>query len=263
MATEPVRNERDHAVATVTINAPERRNALTVAVKEALRDSLRAVADDRGVRAVILTGAGSAFCVGQDLAEHAAALAADPETAFATLDRHYAPIVTLLAGMPKPVVAAVSGACVGAGLALALACDLRVFADTATLGTAFSGVGLTCDSGLSLTLSQAVGAARARELVLLGASFTPADAVSWGMAGRIVPAAQVGTVAAELAHRLADGPTLAYAETKRLLATAATRTWADALAAEREAQARCGHTLDHREAVQAFLRRERPTFLGR
>jgi 2-(1,2-epoxy-1,2-dihydrophenyl)acetyl-CoA isomerase len=259
----PVLRADDGAVATVTLNRADRRNALDFETKLALRDRLDEVAGDDSVRAVVLTGAGSAFCVGQDLAEHAANLADDASTAFDTVAHHYGPIVRALATMPKPVVAAVNGACVGAGLAFALACDLRVFSATALLGTAFSGIGLTCDSGLSATLTAEVGPGRARELLLLGDSFSPADAAAWGVAGRVVDPDAVLPTALDLAARLAAGPTAAYAETKSLVAAAGCRTLSDTLAAEHAAQARCGLTADHTDAVTAFLDRRRPVFHGR
>jgi 2-(1,2-epoxy-1,2-dihydrophenyl)acetyl-CoA isomerase len=259
---QPLTVERDGAVATVVLDRPDAHNALTRALKGALVEALADLAADAGVRAVVLTGAGRSFCVGQDLGEHATALADDPATAFATVDEHYAPIVTSLATMPKPVVAAVNGTCVGAGLGFALACDLRVFAAGATLGTAFSGIGLTCDSGLSSTLPRAVGEARARELVLLARTFTPEEAAAWGISGEIVEPGDVLDAARRTAARLAAGPTAAYAESKRLLARGQDRPLADALAEEAAAQARCGLTHDHVGAVSAFLARERPTFTG-
>lgn len=259
MAEESRDNEvlvsREGAVATVTLARP----ALTAAAKAALRDALEDVARDDSVRAVVLTGSGKAFCVGQDLAEHAEALRADPSTAFATIEEHYNPIVTALVTMPKPVVAAVNGTCVGAGLGFALACDVRVTADTAKFGTAFTAIGLTPDSGLSATLARAVGSARAGELVLLGESFTAAQAAEWGIAGRVVPAGEVAGTAAALAARLAAGPTRAYAEAKRALAA----PLGDVLREEGAAQARLGLTADHRAAVEAFLAKEKPSFSGR
>ncbi len=263
MTDDVVLVDRADAVATVTLNRPDSHNALTVEVKEALVAALAEVAADTDVRAVVLTGAGRSFCVGQDLGEHAAALDDDRTDAFDTVALHYSPIVMSLATMPKPVVAAVNGTCVGAGLGFALACDLRVFAAGVTLGTAFSAIGLTCDSGLASTLPRAVGEARARELVLLGRNFTPEEAGPWGIAGEIVPADDVLTVATKTATRLAAGPTLAYAESKRLLATGHDRTLEEMLGEEAVAQARCGATQDHSGAVTAFLNRERPTFSGR
>src|SRR5690606_23601619 len=208
--------ERADAVARVVLNRPAARNALDGAMKTALLAALTEVAEDDAVRAVILTGAGDAFCVGQDLGEHARALAADASTAFATVQQHYAPIVTTIATMPKPVIAAVNGACVGAGLGFALACDLKVWSAQAVLATAVTGIGLTCDSGLSATLARSLGEARAKELVLLGTRFTPEEAVAWGLGGQVVAPDAVSSTAEELAQRLAAGPTVAYAESKRL-----------------------------------------------
>src|ERR1700761_8308419 len=226
--------ERDGAVASVILPGP----ALSVAVKEGLLSSLRAAADDESVRAVMLTGTGRAFCVGQDLAEHAAALGQDPATALETVREHYNPIVTMLTTMAKPVVAAVNGTCVGAGLGLVLACDFAVVAEGAVLGTAFTGIGLTCDSGLSVTLPAAVGMLRARALLLRPTTFTAVQAVSWGLPFELVPADQVAARAGALAAELAAGPTAAYAETKRLLADGTSRPLSDSLAAECAAQRR-------------------------
>lgn len=250
--------EGDGAVATVVLPGP----ALSLDVKEGLRDALHEVAADERVRAVVLTGTGRAFCVGQDLAEHAQALERDPTTSLETVDRHYNPITTALMTMPKPVVAAVNGTCVGAGLGFALACDLLVFAAGATLGTAFTGIGLTCDSGLSVTLPRAVGLTRARALLFQPRTFTPEEAVEWGLAAEIVPAEEVRATAEALAARLAEGPTKAYAETKRLLVDGFARPFADSLAAESAAQRRLGVTADHAGAVQAFLAKRKPTFTG-
>jgi len=253
-------DRRRDAVAVVTINRPERRNALNDEVKVILRDGLLSVARDTAVRAVVLTGAGGHFCAGQDLAEHAQALKSDPDQVFATVDAHYSPIAQALATMPKPVIAAVEGVCVGAGLGFALAADLRVLSREAVLATAFTGIGLTCDSGLSYTLPRAVGESRARELVLLGESFTAEQAIGWGIAGRLSEPGAALDDAVALATRLAAGPTTAYAESKRLLAgpTSLERSLAD----ESAAQSRLGATADHRGAVAAFLAKGKPTFTG-
>ncbi|MFG1925441.1 enoyl-CoA hydratase/isomerase family protein [Cryptosporangium sp. NPDC048952] len=245
--------ERDGAAAIVTLNRPSRKNALDGGTKTALRAALESVATDDTVRAVLLTGAGDAFCVGQDLGEHATALQTDAGTAFDTVERDYAPVVKLLAGMNKPVVAGVNGTCVGAGLALALACDVRLFAADATLATAFTGIGLTCDSGLTATLSQAVGAAKARELVLLGTPFTPEL-----LGATTVPREELPAAARALVATLAQGPTAAYAATKRLFATRLD----EVLGAEAREQAALGLTTDHQSAVAAFLAKQKPTFSG-
>ncbi|WP_144629128.1 enoyl-CoA hydratase/isomerase family protein [Arthrobacter woluwensis] len=266
MTTGPVRIEREGGVAVVTLNLPEKRNALTVELKTALRDALADVADDGGVRAVVLAAEGPAFSVGQDLAEHAEALRGGGDAAFATVREHYSPIIRSLLTMPKPVIAAVAGTCVGAGLGLALAADHRVFAAGVKLGTAFSGIGLTFDSGLSFTLPRAVGDARTRELMLFPRVFTAEEGIAWGIAGETVDAGTgPGAVldrARELAAALAAGPTLAFAETKRLLLENSGTDLDAALEAEAVAQARCGSTRDHAGAVAAFLARERPVFTG-
>ncbi|MEU5877839.1 enoyl-CoA hydratase-related protein [Spirillospora sp. NPDC047279] len=243
------------AVATVRLDRPEAGNALNDALKTDLLAVLQKVADDPGVRAVILTGAGSTFTVGQDLRE----LKAHPETADGTVERHYNPITLLLATMPKPVVAAVNGTCVGAGLGFALACDLHVWSSRATLSTAFHKVGLTCDSGLSSTLARSVGLARAASLIHLAEPFSIQQAITWGFAGEVVEPLEVEPVAAKLARRLAAGPTRAFAASKRLLA----RPLAEALEAEALEQNALAATHDHTAAVAAFLAREEPVFRGR
>ncbi|GAA1983213.1 enoyl-CoA hydratase-related protein [Isoptericola halotolerans] len=255
--------EREDAVATLTLRRPEARNALDLALKEELLGALREIAADPEVRAVVLAGAGPAFCVGQDLREHVQSLESGAWATQRTVEQHYNPLAQTLTTMPQPVVAAVHGACVGAGLGIALACDLRVFADDAVLGTAFGGVGLTFDTGLSATLTWAVGAARARELVLLGETFDAASAVAWGVAGRVVPADDVLPTAQELAARLAAGPPLAHAASKRLVAAATTRPLSKTLAAEAAEQDALGRSADHREAVEAFLAHRKPSFDGR
>jgi 2-(1,2-epoxy-1,2-dihydrophenyl)acetyl-CoA isomerase len=254
--------ERDGAVAVIIMNRPERRNSLTTELKDALVDELAKVAEDPEVRAVVLTGAGKSFCVGQDLGEHAEALRTDPATALDTIARHYNPIVRTLARMPKPVVAGINGGAVGAGLGFALACDLRVAAAGALFGTAFAAIGLTADSGLSATLVHALGAARATELMLLGESFTAEQAQDWGLVRAVVPAEDVLPTARDLAARLAAGPTAAYAEIKKALALGAVSPLEQVLAAEEAAQTRLGLTRDHAGAVEAFLAKRPPRFEG-
>jgi 2-(1,2-epoxy-1,2-dihydrophenyl)acetyl-CoA isomerase len=228
-----------------------------------LRDAVAEIAADEQVRAVVLTGSARAFCLGQDLTEHAKALAGGPERAFATVREHYAPIVRELLTMPKPVIAAVGGTCVGAGLGLALACDHRVFAAGVKLATSFAGIGLTFDTGLSVTLPRAVGDARAKELVLFGRTFTAEEAIAWGISGETVDADEVVPRSIALARQLAEGPTTAFAESKRLIGQAHRMSLDEALEAEALGQVTCGSTSDHAGAVKAFLNREAPVFTGR
>jgi len=256
------RDADDQAVAVLTLNRPARYNALTVELKTALVEAVRGLADAPGVRALVLTGAGRAFCVGQDLGEHAEALRADPGTAFDTVTEHYNPIVQGLTDLPFPVVAAINGPCVGAGLGFALACDLRVAAEGLKLSTAFTGIGLTADSGLSAGLAHAVGTSRATELLLLGEAFTAEQARDWGLVREVVPAADVLPAALTLARRLATGPTRAYAEVKRAVRFGAVHELPEVLAAEAAGQARLATTKDHAAAVEDFLAKRRPTFSG-
>lgn len=249
-------------VTTITIDRPEGMNALTVPVKEALLAAVRAVASDDGVRAVVLTGSGRAFSVGQDLREHAALLEAGDPAPLSTVRTHYNPLVTALATMPKPVVAAVNGTAAGAGLGLACACDFRIGAAGSRYTTAFTGIGLTADSGLSWTLPRLVGGAKATALLMLAEPFTTEQAFEMGLLTAVVPAEQVLPAAQELAARLASGPTVAYAAVKRSLLVAATATLEDALAEEDRQQTRCGRSSDHAAAVRSFLAKEAPVFAG-
>jgi 2-(1,2-epoxy-1,2-dihydrophenyl)acetyl-CoA isomerase len=257
------RDEQDPAVAVLTLNRPARYNALTVELKEALLAAVTELAGQDDVRAAVITGAGKAFCVGQDLGEHAEALQADPATAFDTVTTHYNPIVEGLVDLPFPVVAAINGPCVGAGLGFALACDLRIAAAGLRFSTAFVGIGLTADSGLSASLAHAVGVSRATELLLLNEPFTAEDAAGWGLLRAVVPAAEVLPAALELARRLAAGPTKAYAEVKRAVRLGAVSDLSDVLAGEGAAQARLATTQDHADAVADFLAKRTPTFQGK
>jgi 2-(1,2-epoxy-1,2-dihydrophenyl)acetyl-CoA isomerase len=250
-------------VATVTLNRPDAMNALNTELKTALRDTLLAAADDPGVRAVLLTGSGRAFCVGQDLAEHAQNLTGDLSAVWATVPEHYTPIATALATMPKPVVAAVNGVAAGAGAAFAFACDFRIVADSAGFNMAFSAVGLSADSGSSWTLPKLVGMAKAKELLLLPSTIPAAQALDLGLATEVVEAAEVVTRARELALRLAAGPTVAYGAIRRSLAFSAGHDIDESLDFERQMMELTGTTDDHRGAVKSFLAKEKPTFDGR
>ena len=300
--TDSVRWDLDGAVATITLNRPQARNALTAELKTALLGALRQAASSPQVRAVLITGAGQAFCAGQDLREHADLLGADgpdeatpagappsgapaartpagsasavgsppagarPAAAPAPLDtvrEHYNPLVLAIRSMPKPVIAAVNGVAAGAGAGLAFACDLRIAAQGASFLMAFARVGLAADTGVSWTLPRLAGAGRAAELLMLAEPIRAPQALEFGLVNQVVQDADLPTVAGALAARLAAGPTAAYAGIKEQLNYAAGHGLGEALDKEAEVQTALGRTADHRAATLAFTRKQQPSFLGR
>ncbi|MFJ7074950.1 enoyl-CoA hydratase/isomerase family protein [Streptomyces sp. NPDC098781] len=260
--------EVSDGLATITLNRPEAMNALNIAAKVALRDAVRAAADDSAVRAVLLTAAGErAFCVGQDLKEHIGLLSADRETGsgqtMSTVREHYNPIVRALAGMTKPVVAGVNGVAAGAGFGFALAADYRVVADSAAFNTSFAGVALTADSGISWTLPRVVGPGRAADLLLFPRNIKAQEAYELGIANRLVPAGELRAEAEKVARALAEGPTVAYGAIKEAVAYGLSHSLEETLEKEDELQTRAGSSEDHAIAVQAFVNKEKPKYLGR
>lgn len=260
--SDTVRYDLTDGVATITLNRPDAMNSLTVEMKGALRAAVERAAADDAVRAVLLTGAGRAFCAGQDLREHAANLEAGKGLA-GTVHDHYNPIVLAIRSMRKPVVAAVNGVAAGAGASFAFACDLIVASDRASFATAFTKIGLTPDSGMSWTLQRLVGRAKAAELLLLAEPVRADQALELGLVNQVAPADQLDTVARALAGRLATGPTAAYAAVKEALDHAATHDLGAALDKEAELQDACAGTADHAAATSAFLKKEQPVFGGR
>jgi 2-(1,2-epoxy-1,2-dihydrophenyl)acetyl-CoA isomerase len=251
-------------VATVTLNRPESLNSLSVELKVALRETLDSLAEDSAVRAIVLAGAGRAFCVGQDLREHVTMLESGSTTPLSTVREHYNPIVMRLAEMPKPVVAAVRGMAAGAGAGLALLADFRIGGPSTGFLMAFANVGLAADTASSWTLPRLVGHAKATELLVLAQPVDSAEAARIGLLTTVVAEDDAVLGAAQgLARRLAEGPTVAYGQIKRELLVAASGTLADALEAEALAQTVSGATSDHIDSVTAFVAKQRPVFNGR
>ncbi len=250
-------------VATLTLNRPEAMNALDTALKERLLATLRQVAADPDVRCVVLTGSGRAFCVGQDLQEHVQGLRSGAESLSTTVTDHYNPIVTLLATMDKPVVAALNGVAAGAGASFAFAADFRVLVDGAGINLAFAGIALSCDSGASWTLPRLVGTARAKELLLLPRTVPASECLELGLVTRVVAPQDFAAAVADLARTLAAGPTLAYGAIRRAVALSDGSPLDAALAHEARLMAETGASADHAAAVDAFLAKEAPRFSGR
>ena len=263
-STEPVLLSVTGGVATITMNRPDAMNSLDIATKELLRDIVQSVAADDAVRCVVLTGTGRGFCVGQDLKEHIELLRnGSSDELFTTVERHYNPIVTALATMPKPVIAAVNGVAAGAGASLALACDLRVLADTAGFNFAFAGVALSCDTGASYHLPRLVGQAKALELLYFPSTISAEESQALGLANQVVPAVDLAETVHALATRLAAGPTVALASIRHSVAYSSEHSFADSLANEGQMMNRTGATEDHAAAVAAFVAKEKPFFHGR
>jgi 2-(1,2-epoxy-1,2-dihydrophenyl)acetyl-CoA isomerase len=246
-------------VATLTLLRP----ALTSESRRDLLAAVESVAADPAVRAVLLTGSGRAFCVGQDLGQHVEALRGNAALSLSVVAAEYNPLVRALAALRVPVVVGINGACAGAGLGIALAGDLRVAAAGAKFSTAFTGIGLGSDSALAWRLAHAVGAARAAELLLLAEPFPAETALGWGLVNSVVDPGRVLDEARALAVRLASGPTAAYTAVKQVLAAAATDGLEETLGREAVLQVELGRTADHAEAVEAFMAKRPPRFTGR
>jgi 2-(1,2-epoxy-1,2-dihydrophenyl)acetyl-CoA isomerase len=261
--TDVLISERTDGVATLTLNRPDSMNSLSLELKNALVTALADVGSDPSVGAVVLTGTGRGFCVGQDLAEHISLLQANDPAPLSTVREHYNPITKSLVEMGKPVIAAVNGIAAGAGASFAFACDFRIVSDRAKFLLAFAGVGLGLDSGVSWTLPRLIGSGRALELALLAEPITAEVAQQYGLTTSVLPAEQVLTAAQDLAARLAAGPTVAYAAIKNAIHYSAAHTLDESLENEAVQQAIAGGTADHAAAVAAFVKKEKPVFSGR
>jgi 2-(1,2-epoxy-1,2-dihydrophenyl)acetyl-CoA isomerase len=256
---EGLRYEISERVATITLDRPDALNSLTVSLKHELLAAFNAAGRDADVRVVVLTGAGRAFCAGQDLHERLEPDAAPLEV---EVRERYNPLVRAIWGIEKPVIAAVNGVAAGAGASLAFACDIRIAADNATLNLAFGRVGLVPDSGATWFLPRLVGASKAAELALIGEPLTAADAQRLGIVARIVPAMELGEAARALALQLATAAPRALALTKRALHRALESSLDQTLDYEAHLQGIAGRTRDHAEGIQAFVEKRSPRFEG-
>jgi 2-(1,2-epoxy-1,2-dihydrophenyl)acetyl-CoA isomerase len=262
-AAAPVVLVADSAgVRTITLNRPAAFNSFNLELKGALLTALDDAATEPTVRAVVITGAGRAFCAGQDLKEHLALVSAGDPRVATTVREFYNPLVVALTGMRKPVVAAVNGAAAGAGAGLAFACDLRVAGRSASFSMAFAGVALSADTGASFVLPRLIGHGRASRMMLLGEKVDAAEALRIGMVDDVVDDDELGATVGALAERLAAGPTRAYGWIKASLQHGASHDLESTLQFEDRAQVECFDSPDHHEAIRAFVEKRPPRFLG-
>lgn len=266
--TEPARDFGyaidDHGVATITLRRPDTLNSLTFAIYGQLERLFADLEGDAGVKAVVLTGEGRGFCSGGNVEEIIQPLLGEDVAGTLRFTRMTGAVVRNMRRLSKPIVAAVNGIAAGAGTVLALAADLRVLSDKATFAFLFSRVGLTgADMGAAYLLPRVVGMGRASELLLLGDRIDADECLRIGLANRVVPSERVLDEATALARRLADGPTLAHAITKRLLLHESHMDLDSAIEQEAQAQALLLRAHDHAEFFRAWQEKRPPRFEGR
>jgi 2-(1,2-epoxy-1,2-dihydrophenyl)acetyl-CoA isomerase len=253
----------EDGIATLTFNRPERMNALSTPIMEGLLHGLPRLAGDPAVKVVVLTGAGRAFCAGgdvKDMAQGGEHRSAPEATAHL---RSRMEVSRILHELPKPTIAMINGPAAGAGLAFALACDLRIAGASARLVTAFVRVGFSGDFGGSYFLTRLVGTAKARELYFTGRPVDADEALSLGLVNRLVPDDQLADTTIELARSLAQGPQIALSLMKRNMNCAESGGLSELLDMEAAHQVETGRTEDHHEAAKAFVEKRAPLFVGR
>jgi 2-(1,2-epoxy-1,2-dihydrophenyl)acetyl-CoA isomerase len=259
----PVLVSFDSGVLQVTLNRPEKLNALNPEMHKLLRQALERAAEEREVRAVLLTGAGRGFCAGQDLSERDVSPGAAPIDLSVSLGSYYNPLVRRLRALPKPVLCAVNGVAAGAGANLALACDIVIAARAAFFIESFSRLGLVPDAGGTWILPRLVGSARAMGLALLGEKLSAEQAVEWGLIWKVVDDAVLLSQGMELAKQLANGPTRGYGLTKKAMHASSANSLDAQLELERDLQREAGFSEDYREGVAAFKEKRSPRFKGK
>ena len=249
-------------IARLTLNRPARLNSFIVAMHEEVRDALAQVANDRSVRVLVLTGAGRAFCAGQDLADRSVAPGAAPPDLGESIERWYGPLVLALRRLPIPVLCAVNGAAAGAGANIALACDIVIAARSASFLEAFCKLGLLPDTGGTYFLPRLLGQARATGLAMLGDKLSAEQAAAWGLIWKCVDDDQLVAETEALARHFASAPTLGLARTKQALQASGLNTLEQQLDLERDGMRELGRSADYREGVAAFMDKRAPRFVG-
>jgi 2-(1,2-epoxy-1,2-dihydrophenyl)acetyl-CoA isomerase len=250
-------------IARLTLNRPDRLNSFTVAMHEEVARVLADAEADPAVRVVVVSGAGRGFCAGQDLGDRAVAPGGTPVDLGESIDRYYAPLIRRLTGMPKPVLCAVNGVAAGAGVNIALACDIVIAARSARFIQSFANIGLIPDSGGTWILPRLIGQARALGLALTGDPLPAETAAAWGMIWKCVEDDQLADEVDALARRFATGPTRGLAATKALIRQASLRSLDEELGLERDAMRELGRSADYQEGVAAFMAKRPAVFTGR
>lgn len=258
--SEYILSSQNGAVLSLTMNRPDKYNAFVREMALALQEELARAQKDDTIRAILLTGAGKAFCAGQDLAE-----ATDPHGPELTkiVTEHYNPIIEAIRQLEKPVVAAVNGVAAGAGANIALACDIVIASEEASFIQAFSKIGLIPDSGGTYTLPRLVGMQKASALMMLGDKVSAAEAEAMGMIYKWAPKEDYLALAEKTASKLSAMPTLALARTKALLNATYQNDLNSQLELEDKYQTECGSSHDYREGTAAFLEKRKPEFKGK
>ena len=259
---EMVLQNLDNGLLTITMNRPDRRNALNPDMTRGLVEAARRATEDTEVRAVLLKGAGGTFCVGGDVKSMAAGRAPMTFEEKQVNLRKGMEVSRILHQMSKPVVAQLDGAAAGAGLSIALSCDLRVASESCKITTAFAKVGFSGDYGGTYFLSKMLGTAKARELYLLSPVLTAQEAFNLGMVTKVVPDAEVEEASRELAMSLAQGPTVTLGYIKTNINNAEHLSLEACFDGEAMHHSRSGDTADHKEAAKAFVEKRKPAFVG-
>lgn len=254
-----IRYEVTEGVVTITLNRPDVYNALNDAITYELQDAFRLVARDKEARVVVLTGEGKAFCAGQDLK---AVSGAEKKLFLDSLHKRYNPLITAMQTLPKPIICKLNGVAAGAGCSIALACDMIVAAEEATLIEVFINIGLVPDSGSSYFLPRILGRAKAFELCTMGSRVKGKEAETLGLVNKAVPASQLDDAVAEYAAYFANAPTKAIGLIKRMLNKSTQSTLEEMLDYEAYCQEIAGNTNDYKEGVAAFLEKRKPDFSG-
>ena len=260
MAFQFLTYEVKQGVATITLNRPEVYNALNDQITFELQDAFKLVGKDESVRVVVLTGAGKAFCSGQDLK---AEPAGKKRTFMDSLHKRYNPIIRAMRSLSKPIICRLNGVAAGAGCSLALACDMIIASEEATLVQIFINIGLVPDSGASYFLPRSVGLTKAFELCAMGQKVKAADALTLGLVNKVVPGNQLDMVVQECTDYFAKAPTGAIGIIKKMLNKSATASLDEMLDYEAYCQEIAGASQDHQEGVKAFLEKRKPAFSGK